>query len=294
MSITLHGIKTTIIGITGILIVAVPLEEQATKVLQGAPFLTTLVNNWLHPRDLIVKRKAEDARERAREAAAAARALSASYPADGVARILLDVKKLKLVDNKGTLSQESATAKYWGAVDSTGHRSGVGHLENKADDGMYDGQFSDGTMTGLGRSSMGGSRYEGQFKHGRLDGPGCVEDSASRICGAYKEGLATGTIEETLYSSDGVPTQRSLYVEPHRYTVTLFLSDVENAPPGSRYEGEIKEGIRNGYGVAYFPDGSRYEGQWVDRWQQGFGVKINPSGVIEQLGVWDHGVLSSE
>lgn len=40
-------------------------------------------------------------------------------------------------------------------------------------------------------------------------------------------------------------------------------------PDGKMYEGEYRNGKKNGYGIYKFPDGRRYEGYWVDGLQNG-------------------------
>jgi hypothetical protein len=42
-----------------------------------------------------------------------------------------------------------------------------------------------------------------------------------------------------------------------------------------KYQGEIKNGMKNGYGVAIYPDGSHYQGQWVNNLPSGKGKLTN-------------------
>jgi MORN repeat len=33
-------------------------------------------------------------------------------------------------------------------------------------------------------------------------------------------------------------------------------------PDGTVYKGQVKEGLRHGFGIQVWPDGARYEGMW--------------------------------
>jgi hypothetical protein len=45
---------------------------------------------------------------------------------------------------------------------------------------------------------------------------------------------------------------------------------------GSRYEGEMRGGKRNGKGISYHKNGSRYEGDHVNNFAEGYGVYYWP------------------
>ena len=47
---------------------------------------------------------------------------------------------------------------------------------------------------------------------------------------------------------------------------------------GERYEGEWRDGVRNGQGTQILPDGRRYEGEWKDDTRNGWGVFTWPDG----------------
>lgn len=48
--------------------------------------------------------------------------------------------------------------------------------------------------------------------------------------------------------------------------------------PGSRFEGEYREGLLNGRGVYVFANGSRYDGEYADDLRSGRGVFTHPDG----------------
>lgn len=55
-----------------------------------------------------------------------------------------------------------------------------------------------------------------------------------------------------LSTSTAVPTKRWKLSRP----VTLAN--------GAKFEGELLDGRKDGFGVQIWPDGSKYEGQWAD------------------------------
>eukprot|EP00808_Paulinella_micropora_P004536 g43591.t1 len=55
---------------------------------------------------------------------------------------------------------------------------------------------------------------------------------------------------------------------------------VQTWPFGKRYEGEWKDDKRNGQGVMTLPDGQRYEGEWKDDKRNGQGVWTWPDGKL--------------
>ena len=49
---------------------------------------------------------------------------------------------------------------------------------------------------------------------------------------------------------------------------------------GNRYEGEIKTGLRHGYGVYYYHNGDRYEGWWENNIKKGGGTFFYKDGSL--------------
>jgi len=56
---------------------------------------------------------------------------------------------------------------------------------------------------------------------------------------------------------------------------------------GDSYDGEWKNGKKNGYGVYVSEDGQIYEGYWVDNRKEGQGKEVDPDGNIYE-GEWKH------
>lgn len=61
--------------------------------------------------------------------------------------------------------------------------------------------------------------------------------------------------------------------------------------PGSRFEGEYRDGLLNGRGVYVFANGSRYDGEYADDLRSGRGVFTHPDGESYD-GEWRDGLPS--
>ena len=57
---------------------------------------------------------------------------------------------------------------------------------------------------------------------------------------------------------------------------------------GSKYIGEIEDGMKSGVGLLFIPDGSVYLGQWLNDIYHGDGIYIYPDGERYE-GELDHG-----
>jgi len=57
---------------------------------------------------------------------------------------------------------------------------------------------------------------------------------------------------------------------------------------GSKYEGEMKDGRRNGKGIWIRPDGMKYEGEWKNNKPDGYGKLTMPDGSVRE-GYWKQG-----
>jgi hypothetical protein len=260
------------------------LEEKVTEALRGAPFLTDLVQNWMSPSKY--SKEVDDARQKARTAAAAARAVAETYPKEQVERALQKVASMKLVGHDGPPSQVRPSANYWGPLRNNA-ATGIGHLEWN-DGSIFDGEFKNDRIDGVGRLVFtDGNRTEGEFKGGSLNGFGCYSHNDRRDCGWYQDNAPFGPTKSEI----GLDKPLETLISTEKFTVATFLADVENGSPGMRYEGEMSNNARNGFGIAYYPNGSRYEGRWEQRWQQGFGAKINAQDKVENAGLWEHGLF---
>jgi hypothetical protein len=62
----------------------------------------------------------------------------------------------------------------------------------------------------------------------------------------------------------------------------------EVEPREPRYEGELRNGRKEGFGKCFFPEGSKYEGEWHDDQMHGFGQLYYSNGTIAYKGQWAH------
>lgn len=51
-------------------------------------------------------------------------------------------------------------------------------------------------------------------------------------------------------------------------------------PDGTVYKGQVKEGLRHGFGIQVWPDGARYEGMWRDNVASGRGKFFHIDGDV--------------
>jgi hypothetical protein len=238
------------------------------------------------------------ASHRAQEAAATAREQAKAYPAQGVAFALSRVAEIQrkvlqrfkgapmLIPPNGVL--------YWGEV-KDGKPNGIGRqcCSPWGSISGYIGEFADGQQNGYGRVFFDdNSEYVGKLVEGKFDGPGCIFNPPRLYCGNFK-GFKVGGVATLQTIVDGIVSQRivgSLDEDGHPQSpnIAYFLQDGNYSVAGTRYEGEVKNGMRNGYGIAYFPDGTRYEGQWSDRVMQGFGKKIGADQKTIVGGLWEN------
>uniref|UniRef100_A0A7S1KRF7 Uncharacterized protein n=1 Tax=Percolomonas cosmopolitus TaxID=63605 RepID=A0A7S1KRF7_9EUKA len=103
-----------------------------------------------------------------------------------------------------------------------------------------------------------GDRYEGEFVHGKRHGQGTMEwpNQAERYTGQWHEGLPHG--------------QGSLY---------FFNVQVGSC---NYYEGDFKNGARDGKGVFYYGDGTKFDGEWHNDQKNGWGEFEYTNGVKER------------
>ncbi|KAL3923384.1 MAG: hypothetical protein SGARI_006230, partial [Bacillariaceae sp.] len=175
--------------------------------------------------------------------------------------------------------------------------------------GVYTGTIhrSSGMPHGFGKMvyHLGGRYYEGDWHMGHWHGKGVFRNQD----GDVYEGHMVNDLKEgkgKLKYADG-------RVFEGNFDDDEAVEGTIKFPDGARYEGELHNGARHGYGVYYFNDGSVYEGQskmnvfegkgkmtWNDggwyegEWHQGEihgkGKEIRPDGSLRHDGKWSKGV----
>ena len=132
--------------------------------------------------------------------------------------------------------------------------------------------------------------FDGEFEKGRMQGVGVYYYAQAENSLSSPSSLATSalTTKATAGSSGSSPSlSKGAGVKRHltsgNQTAGGDLASVKIAPTngtegakiedaGSRYHGDFKENMRNGYGTYIFPDGSTYVGLWREGLMNGRGA----------------------
>jgi len=156
---------------------------------------------------------------------------------------------------------------YKGEVNENGIPDGYGisfrYTNNRNKN--YEGNWKDGKKHGHGIifDECGNKRFEGEFKNDKKHGNGIVFDENENI-------LYEGYWENGELISRG--KNNSLY-QANKCTKTITFSD------GAKYVGLVNENDEpHGHGVCTYSDGSQYEGEWKNGKKEGNGIYINKSG----------------
>lgn len=110
--------------------------------------------------------------------------------------------------------------------------------------------------------------WSGACKAGFAEGPGVLEWSSAgartlRLEATLVRGQVSG--QGKLTYKKGVYTGTFRHGQPHGQGYFAYADE------GGWYEGEVRDGQRQGYGIALEIDRSSYEGQWQDDQQHGVG-----------------------
>lgn len=106
----------------------------------------------------------------------------------------------------------------------------------------YEGDFNMGQKTGFGKYTYQGNTYEGHFLDGQFHGEGVYIDAKNKR-----------TLEGTFKNNNLVKGKMI-------------------SPDGSFYEGEYKNGMKNGSGVVTYPNGQVYVGTFENDKKHGLGT----------------------
>ncbi|RXZ78818.1 hypothetical protein EBB07_25260 [Paenibacillaceae bacterium] len=64
-------------------------------------------------------------------------------------------------------------------------------------------------------------------------------------------------------------------------------------PDGEQYRGEMKDGLKHGYGIYTWKDGTKYEGDWRADFEHGIGEKYYSNG-DSYIGKWEEGLFEGK
>ena len=112
--------------------------------------------------------------------------------------------------------------------------------------------------------------YEGDFERGRIQGKGIYYYAQA---------------ENSLIQHRKPGTTPATNTAANSKNSTMEDDDTDK---GSRYEGDFKENMRNGYGIYILPDKSVYNGQWRENMMNGRGVFTWPDHSVYD-GEWKDG-----
>jgi hypothetical protein len=171
--------------------------------------------------------------------------------------------------------------------ESIGNYSGI-WFENWTGNGLYEGQVLNGKRHGTGKFSAnaGKKRYEGEWKDNCFHGWGILESDVERYDGIWSNGeFKSGIVCKEigiaeLYEGEWRDGERN---GKGRLSGRL----------GEIYEGMWKNGKRNGFGKQVYVNGKVYEGEWSENYENGFGKLIYPDGNVYE-GIWKDGELCEE
>lgn len=198
------------------------------------------------------------------------------------------------------------------------------HPDFKGD--KYVGEFKEGMMYGQGTYTyVNGNKYVGEFKDGKRNGQGTFTSAnGNKYMGEFKDGKqngqgirysAKGSIEESGIYKDG-KLVTSQYIDPNSFNqitqnkaaITerqITLPDCQGrdttkwdncfgswiATNGDKYDGEFKDGKRNGQGTYTHSNGNYYVGEFKDYKPNGNGIIFNTDGSIQESGIYSDGRL---
>jgi hypothetical protein len=163
-------------------------------------------------------------------------------------------------------------------------RPDLEHAETRNYDGgaSYVGQVVDGKRQGLGVAELSdGEKQAGDWQADRLNGLGTVRfPDDTRFAGQMRDGMAGGLgvrekpgverLEGTFAAGrfEGLGVRRTLSAPSTVQTGDFRAEKLEGAGVETvgeeRYEGDFRNGRRNGYGQVTGPDGRVRSGRWAD------------------------------
>ncbi|CBZ54564.1 conserved hypothetical protein [Neospora caninum Liverpool] len=173
--------------------------------------------------------------------------------------------------------EETVLLKYEGEFHSS-RMEGEGRFTWQ-DGAVYTGQFHivgtwlNNLRHGWGRQRYSGGVYEGQWKAGVRHGTGHMEwtNLNTQYAGEWNEGLPHGWGVQAW--TQGNSAESSAESDEDVAESQLRLN---------RYEGQFKNGVREGFGLFWYANGSRYEGCWRNNKKHGRAHYVNEAGCVHE------------
>jgi hypothetical protein len=200
-------------------------------------------------------------------------------------------------------------SQYVGQV-KNGKPNGIGHLFRNPHSQYY-GNWLDGFEHGRGiECTDSGDIYDGEWAYGIHEGEGVFtwggdKQGHGSFSGKFlanvpvggNQTTSIGDIERKSVSENGsyhyhggILTITLTDTISSTYSITLqHGKGIDHHPDGSRYKGEFKNGMNNGFGIQYASNGKpTYAGEWRNGMRHGFGVYSHDGGQKYE-GEWING-----
>jgi len=159
-------------------------------------------------------------------------------------------------------------------------------VEEYGADGRYEGEFLYGLRHGQGKHQFKNEVYEGEWKWDRRHGHGALtQRDGSKISGNWKAGKPDGFA--SIHDATGATTYEGEFKDGKRQGLgrQIFLN-------GDSYEGGWQNGLIHDRGVYYYANGDRLIGMWCEGRYDGPSMLHFKDGSISRR-VYRHGVLLS-
>jgi hypothetical protein len=156
--------------------------------------------------------------------------------------------------------------------------------------GRYTGSVNRVTKLPHGRGKMmytdgDGRMYDGDWIRGHWQGDGTIRNAMGDVyVGSIVQDLKDG--QGTMSYADG-RTFMGIFKDDHPVKGTIAF------PDGSKYTGQMMNGLRKGQGAYFFADGSFYEGEFDHNQLHGEGMMTWPDGGW-YYGNWVNGVMHGQ
>lgn len=187
--------------------------------------------------------------------------------------------------------------------------SGLGRIES-ADGAVYEGEWKNGQRNGWGEMTYAdGATYVGEWKDGKREGYGKFDSSEITYAGMWKADVKSGygyikwsdgsendgclydgAFENDVPNGSGVMQTKENAAIPGLWKDGKLIRRLDGSAvtnvKGSVYAGQLKDGIREGYGKWYH-NGKNYAGVWKDDEISGM-IRHTSSG-YSYFGYWEDG-----
>lgn len=147
--------------------------------------------------------------------------------------------------------------------------------------GEYFGELRNGLRHGKGKfTNKDGNVFEGQWEEDKAYGYGEEMNNVYKSEGLYKNGELYGYMNYRFHNGDSIV----LFIDQDKLKNGLGMcgKGIIYYSKGGRYEGDIKNGAKDGEGIFYWKEGEKDIGRFSDDKPIGKHVKIKNNGEVEK------------